>query len=71
MKAKLLSFLKYLFFLSLGALILYVVFKDKDLDFGPELSNGFGFTKDFELAAAGEITGPPVVSALPVGTPPW
>ena len=32
MKAKLLSFLKYLFFLSLGALILYVVFKDKDLD---------------------------------------
>ena len=32
MKAKLLSFLKYLFFLSLGALILYVVFKDKDLE---------------------------------------
>jgi uncharacterized membrane protein YbhN (UPF0104 family) len=32
MKAKLLSSLKYLFFLSLGALILYVVFKDKDLE---------------------------------------
>ena len=32
MKAKLRSFLKYLFFLSLGALILYVVFKDKDLE---------------------------------------
>ena len=32
MKAKLLSTLKYLLFLSLGVLILYVVFKDKDLD---------------------------------------
>lgn len=32
MKAKLLSILKYLLFLSLGILILYVVFKDKDID---------------------------------------
>ena len=32
MKAKLLSALKYLLFLSFGILILYVVFKDKDLD---------------------------------------
>lgn len=32
MKAKLLSILKYLLFLSLGILILYVVFKDKDLE---------------------------------------
>ena len=32
MKAKLLSAIKYLLFLSLGILILYVVFKDKDLD---------------------------------------
>ena len=32
MKAKLLSFLKYLFFLSMGTLILYLVFKGKDLE---------------------------------------
>ena len=32
MKAKLLSAIKYLLFLSLGILILYVVFKDKDLE---------------------------------------
>lgn len=32
MKAKLLSTLKYLFFLGIGIAILIVVFKDKDLD---------------------------------------
>ena len=32
MKAKLLSTLKYLFFLGIGVAILYAVFKDKDLE---------------------------------------